>query len=292
MERKWTIMVYMAGDNNLAEEMIGALQDIKAAERHEAFTAVARFDSGGPLREFAIGKDTKQDGGLKLTNVDFPKKTIKVIKDGYEIEKEVTLRRIRPLVADFIVDTILKYPADNYMLVLSGHGSGAVGDFLASSRRRSSLSVADLESILKEVHDEFHTPQGAHYDKKDDYKKKKIDILGMDSCLMSMAEVAYEVRQHVEYLVGAEGFEPNTGWPYGRLLLGLLELVRESENLKEKSKEVAKKSEEAAKQLNEAASRLLSSENLAREIVSVYVRNYQDYKYADVSTDQSARHLP
>ena len=37
---------------------------------------------------------------------------------------------------------------------------------------------------------------------------KKIDILGMDACFMSMGEVAYEIRESVDVLVGAEGLEP------------------------------------------------------------------------------------
>ena len=61
----------------------------------------------------------------------------------------------------------------------------------------------------------------------------------MDSCLMSMAEVCYEIEHKpvesngrqagpgepdwqrdaaVRYLIGSEGFEMNTGWPYHRVL--------------------------------------------------------------------------
>ena len=49
-------------------------------------------------------------------------------------------------------------------------------------------------------------------------KKQKIEILGMDTCVMSMIEVCYEVRNSVNCLVGAEGFEQNIGWPYQKIL--------------------------------------------------------------------------
>ena len=35
--------------------------------------------------------------------------------------------------------------------------------------------------------------------------KKRIDILGMDACFMSMGEVRYQIRDHVNIVVGAEG---------------------------------------------------------------------------------------
>ena len=41
-----------------------------------------------------------------------------------------------------------------------------------------------------------------------------IDVLGLDTCLMSMAEIGSEIFGETTYLVGSEGFDPNTGWPY------------------------------------------------------------------------------
>ena len=51
--------------------------------------------------------------------------------------------------------------------------------------------------------------------------KRKLDILGMDACLMSMAEVGYQVSGSVAYTVGSEQTEPNNGWPYDKILAEL-----------------------------------------------------------------------
>ena len=48
--------------------------------------------------------------------------------------------------------------------------------------------------------------------------KRKIDILGMDACLMSMLEVAYQIKDSSDYQVGSEESEPGEGWPYDRVL--------------------------------------------------------------------------
>jgi hypothetical protein len=51
---------------------------------------------------------------------------------------------------------------------------------------------------------------------------QEIDLLGMDACLMSNLEVAFQVRPYVKYLVASEESEPNDGWPYERVLRHLV----------------------------------------------------------------------
>ena len=152
---------------------------------------------------------------------------------------------------NFITETIENHQASKYMLVLSGHGSGAVGDFLTSNKRFFGLTIPELRATLRRVQ--------THFEKKTELFSGKFDILGLDSCLMSMAEVAYEVREYVEYTVGTEGFEANAGWPYDRIL-----------------------------------SRLRSNSGIlprdfATAIVDEYIDYYRsDYTLAEVSTDISA----
>jgi len=40
----------------------------------------------------------------------------------------------------------------------------------------------------------------------------------MDACLMTMVEVAWQLRDSVEILVGSEIEEPDDGWPYAEIL--------------------------------------------------------------------------
>jgi len=43
---------------------------------------------------------------------------------------------------------------------------------------------------------------------------KKVDIIGFDACLMGMLEVAYQLREHTEVIIGSEELEPGKGWDY------------------------------------------------------------------------------
>lgn len=48
-----------------------------------------------------------------------------------------------------------------------------------------------------------------------------LDVLGLDACLMSMAEVGFENRVAVDFTVGSEETEPGDGWPYHTILKDL-----------------------------------------------------------------------
>src|SRR5581483_10130123 len=47
---------------------------------------------------------------------------------------------------------------------------------------------------------------------------RPLDVVGMDACLMTMLEVAYQLRDHARILVGSEEPEPGAGWPYVTIL--------------------------------------------------------------------------
>jgi hypothetical protein len=47
---------------------------------------------------------------------------------------------------------------------------------------------------------------------------QKVSLIGMDACLMSMVEVAYQLRANANYMVGSQEVEPLSGWPYTAIL--------------------------------------------------------------------------
>ncbi|MFH0898942.1 MAG: clostripain-related cysteine peptidase [bacterium] len=50
---------------------------------------------------------------------------------------------------------------------------------------------------------------------------KKIDILGMDACLMAMIEVGYQIKDYANYMVGSQEVELAYGWDYKSILQAL-----------------------------------------------------------------------
>jgi hypothetical protein len=68
---------------------------------------------------------------------------------------------------------------------------------------RHSLDTLELRNVIQKAVAESSRP---------------LDLLGMDACLMSNLEVAYELRAEVGVIVGSEANEPNDGWPYTEIL--------------------------------------------------------------------------
>ena len=52
---------------------------------------------------------------------------------------------------------------------------------------------------------------------------KRVDIIGFDACLMGMLEVAYQLRDHAEIVIGSEELEPGNGWDYEAIINFLVE---------------------------------------------------------------------
>ena len=266
VKKDWTVMVYLAGDNNLAEEMVFALKSLYSVGSSKNVQVVALYDTNGAMVPFDIpvrrASEVTADHDLKQGEESFLKFKEQVSKASKKSEPITTeqkefLRRLERLhltgsvnaiLQGFIADTIARFEASHYALILSGHGSGAVGDFLTSAKHFFSLTIPGLGRVLRGVKAQFQKTETG-----------KLDILGFDSCLMSMAEVAYEVKDCVSYMVGAEGSEANTGWPYDRIL----RLLHHNPNPRD----------------------------FAKKIVDEYIKCYTDYTVADLSVDLSALDL-
>jgi hypothetical protein len=219
-KKKWTVLIYQAADNNLTEESIFALKEMKKlgtigkdtskarAKEFREVDILVQLDPGGRGNQtlrLHIGGEDPDEGELN--------------EDNDEISKlGETDTGARKTLIDFLCFGIKKFPADYYMVILSGHGSGTDQDFFLRDENRplslipSSLGVPDLGEVFakgKDVDKALEEAKGG----------KNINIIGFDACLMSMAEICYQLRESVaDMMIGSEGFSPNAGWPLHRIL--------------------------------------------------------------------------
>ena len=233
---EWTVLLYMAGDNNLSEECVYALTEIKEGlTDNPRLSVLAQFDPAGPraatrrfeLHSTATSLDDDVRWEARETDTGEPNNLLEFIRWG-----------------------ISTYPAKHYMVVLVGHGTGTDDDFLRDENPPNSLSVLEFQQVFAKLRLDGHT----------------IDILGMDTCLMSMAEVCYEMLRHrVTYMVGSEGFAPNTGWPYRAILSDLSNTIS-----------------------RDGAGAPVDPKAVADRIVDRYQEFYEPYRNGGISVDQSA----
>jgi hypothetical protein len=235
-KKKWTFMVYLAGDNNLDNNGVIDLNEMKKVGSTDEVNIIAQFDrepAGLPTRRFYLKKGTTLDSD--------------VVQSLGE-----TNTGDAAAIIDFIKWSVNDYPAEHYLLVLWNHGQGWDDtDIFANERgknvhmtrpstirnalfkttveKAAELSASDstlkrailIDDDAKDFLDNQETKKVV--DAASKLMNQKIDILGMDACLMSMAEVVYQMKDGVLYTVGSQETEPVDGWPYDTILTALIQ---------------------------------------------------------------------
>jgi hypothetical protein len=236
----WTIMVYLSGDNNLSSEMLWAITEIErvSATTSPRVAVTVQYDPLSPgvgTLRYAIAKQSAWPVSQRVKDLPITVPFRSACRDVLPAEDAASPAALR----DFIDWSTKHYRSTRRMLILSGHGSGSDGDFLTDNNpgassgggpkpaaaaamdaapRPGSLTIPALRLALDAPKAPTARPGATT-------RSPRIDVLGMDSCLMSTMEVAYEIRNSVRFLVASEGFVPNTGWPYAELLTALSDRV-------------------------------------------------------------------
>lgn len=145
--------------------------------------------------------------------------------------------------AEFIEWGIKKYPAKHYIVLLSDHGAGFLG---AEEDRGNMLSLPDIREAFA---------------KAEEKTGKKPDILAFDACLMSQAEVAYELKDAASYLIGSEEVVGGDGYPYRKILPRIDEALEKG---KSDPRDIASIFIEEGEKVNESSTFTLSAIDLKR----------------------------
>jgi hypothetical protein len=258
---EWTFMVYMAGNNSLSDAAGRDLDELRAVPSHHGVRVMAfvrRHDAQGRAQHLEIGTDgspdvveqlsSPVDSGNPQTVVDFvrwatgraPARRYALViwnhgsgwtpddldrlhtqvrgrparhdaehghvrrlprpggPDGEPTFSELTRLAETPEVRKAIFSTSL-----TRMLEMPGAQARAVA---GDDGTMHAMDTVELARVVRRIHTDLGRP---------------LDLLGMDACLMSNLEVGYQLRDHVNVVVGSEEAEPNEGWPYTRLITAL-----------------------------------------------------------------------
>jgi hypothetical protein len=276
---KWTIMIYMAGDNDLSNRCVDDLLKLqRVGSREGLLDIVVQVDRGG---EEAKTKRYHIEPG----DIDAPiERDLKFAgqRDNENMGDERVLKA-------FISDCIDMCEAEHYMLVLWGHGQPLDALPVASRHRRNtSISSAIQQSQLgggRARHQDpapffiicpdvrsghaltnFELARVLRQVSREKLGGRKFDIVAMDACLMSMLEMGYELRDSVKLTIGSESTVPTVGWPYERILQ---ELNRRAE----------KEAEPCAENPDKPCAH---AKALGRLVVSKFKHFYKEYEAENV----------
>ncbi len=248
-KRHWTWMVYMAGDNGKIFEQLQGKRLMASMEK-QGYRDIEKMEAIGSTEEVAILVQFDTLSDREHTYRIYIRSTTQERKIENIPEQNtgdpVSLR-------DFIVWGIENYPAENYAVILWNHGTGwkeddiydfarnrqvdlrATSDEVCSVGNRRLGSAFFLSSVLEVIQLEDGEKRAIAFDdssldfldnaklqqafqEAEERTRQKVSLIGMDACLMSMIEVAYQLRANGDYMVGSQEVEPMEGWPYTPIL--------------------------------------------------------------------------
>ncbi len=189
---KWTIMVYMSGDNNLEPYIVKDLELELAALGSTANVQITALADRGP------GYD-KSRGDWKSTKLYHP--TQGMLADAASAVADWGERDMGnpQTLKDFVSWSKTNYPASHYALYFWGHGWGWHPDWtMEDDTSGNGLNPDEVKSVLPQL--------------------GFIDVVGYDACNMAQIEIAALWRGKATALVGSQEFVNWDGIEYDTVI--------------------------------------------------------------------------
>jgi len=202
--REWTVMVYLAGDNNLAVDGIFDIDEMEAAGVDPRVQVVVQAEfSRSQLAQYKCGAEC-------FNRPNFNTFRYAITGEGKEVTGpngatidigNVNMTDPAQLKA-FVQWGKAQYPAKKYLVVLWNHGGGYVGLLQDETTAGSKLmSLDELQVGLTGV--------------------GPIDVVDFDMCLMAGYETLVKLNGLAKHAVFSEEVVPGEGNPYTAILDGL-----------------------------------------------------------------------
>ena len=178
---KWMFLMWFAADNNLYED---AVDDLKEME--------------GIQGDFSLRIIFDTLFNTELCYLDDRNQLVcKVIEEINSGDGEILKMELMKT---------LSVSSEYHGLVIWNHGNAWIYDSLYESvislddTSNDALTTRELKKAIKEALEASSVG--------------KLDILGMDACLMGSLEVLYDLKDVADYIVASASSEPTKGWNY------------------------------------------------------------------------------
>ncbi|KAF0125807.1 MAG: Clostripain family [Elusimicrobia bacterium] len=201
-EREWLVLVFISGVNdlgilNFANDDVNEMEQVGSTDKVAVVVEYNILSVDAAARALQFQRSAKT---LHIQRDADPAITSPVIEESPDRDMGSWKHLAR-----FARRNILRYPAKKVMLVVWNHGSGTLG-IANDDVTGNKISVRDLGRALGQI-------KAA--------KGGKLDVLATDACLMQMAGVAYELKDHADVIVGSEEIIAGPGYPYHTMLTAI-----------------------------------------------------------------------
>lgn len=180
----WTVLLYMAADNNLAEMGRLDINSLESVAQPADLNLIVQADFPEGAKRYKIQQDNSEQitspvlANLGTINSGDPNTLNSFIKWGFN-----------------------RYPAQRKMLIIWSHGDSWFKDnsgkwICPDDNAQDLISVSGGELVL--------ALSGIPH----------LDILLFDACSMQSIEVINEIHSFADYIIGSEDLVPQYGFPY------------------------------------------------------------------------------
>jgi hypothetical protein len=244
--KKWTIMLYIAADNDLAAFAIRNIKQMTKIGSNSNFNLIVQLD-------------IKKSTGQKTTRRYFVDQN-KILHLNADDPQTQALDSGDPATLISFCDwAIANFPANQYALILWNHGTGVLDpergrivsaeEFITFNPITQKLELDRSLGYLERM-----VPRGICFDDSTNHylsnlkldaalhtictrclHGEKFAFIGFDACLMQMAEVANIMKKYAHIMIGSEEVELGYGWDYTTALepfsQGVTELADVAEHI-------------------------------------------------------------
>jgi CHAT domain/Clostripain family len=199
-KKPWTCLFYLCGDNYLAKYVEDDFREICAAGASPTVHVAVQIDRPTGAARYVLPERRQRrppEPDLALGNVNTGDPAAAI---------------------DFLAWGMREFPSARLAVILSGPGlptmpkkgkaTGATRDDLFTlfpdETSKDALNAAELRHLFQESLSRA--------------RRRRVDLVGLDSCSHAFLEVAYQLEGLTTLLVAPQTFLPGQGWPYERLL--------------------------------------------------------------------------
>ena len=188
-EKDWTIMIYIAADNDLEPFGLIDLNEMEIANIPDNVNVTFLIDR-------VNGYDTS-DGNWTDTRRGIVESDNSMFTVSSDMESVGELNMGNPqTLTDFIDWNTQIAPADNYGLVIWDHGNGINGVAYDETSGHDNLSVHEISDAISTS------------------SLDRLEFVGFDACLEAVIDQTYVLKDQTDVVIASQDLEPGDGWDY------------------------------------------------------------------------------
>jgi len=212
--KSWTVLIYMCAVNNLYHAAWNDMNKLEKVGSSDSMNIVVQFDQDPEYDFYYPTYDFGPKGCGRYIITRNPQNEYGTITSP-QVEWLGDVNSGDPdTLVNFVKWGMKNYPANKYAIIIWDHGLG-----WRSKGARSSVlrSICDDEAYNDSI-SEYELRQA--FSQIREHYGKKVELIGMDACLMGMLEVANDIQDSGKWFCASSTLMEMSpaGWPYDYFL--------------------------------------------------------------------------